>query len=318
MRYSLFESYSKTTPISFSVPDWSEFVANMADLCVQRPANEFTKKRRTPAISPALYVNGGTRSNENVSGWGGWVALDVDNDLLYVSVEDAIAHLNGVGLNHLIYTTTKAKPLHHRFRVMIPLNRELEADEISPVWKAIVQFFAALGPDASCKDVSRIYGAPSFFEPASDGNEDPYSRFEFRFDGSSLDVDAVLRAYVPDVEPEVAPYVAPPVSAARPMASQPKGRKRLPYGSTILHSPVVKPAFVTEYLNLGKGEHHVGLYTFMTKVAGRAKAMGYALDPVTLVTYAQQLDAICPIKTARDRWLRIAAEAENALQFAGL
>jgi hypothetical protein len=318
MRYTLFENYSKTTPLSYSAPDWTEFVANIADLCIQRHANEFTKKRRTPAISPALYENGGTRSNENVSGWGAWVALDVDNDLLYVPVEDAMTHLNGMGLNHLIYTTTKARPLHHRFRVMIPLKRELGADELKPAWKAIVQFFAALGPDASCKDVSRIYGAPSFFEPAADGNNDPYNRFEFRLDGSSLDIDAVLQAYVPDVEPEVAPCVAPPVSAGRPMTSQPKGRKRLPYGSTIHDSPVVNGAFATEYLNLGKGEHHVGLYTFMTKVAGRAKALGYAIDAATLVTYAQQLDAICPTKTARDRWLRIASEAENAIQFAGL
>ncbi len=321
MRYSLFESYVRTAPIVVEVADWSDFVADMADLTEHRKANEHTKKKATPSVSPAVYDNGGTRLNANVTGWGGWAALDVDNDLIYTSIEDAQAAMEAMGLSYLIYTSTKAKPNHHRFRLMFPLTRELDAEEAKTAWKALVQYFAPVGPDASCKDISRIYGAPSFFEPAEDGNTDPYSVFEFKIDGNALNIDEVLAAYVPPSEPSWTPRTPAPSEPSESMDAPsfpfPEARKTIPYGSTIYSSPVVRADFVNEYLNLPKGAHHLGLYTFMARVAGRAKAKGFRLDVNELVAYARQLDGISPIKTANERWTRIRTEAERALRFAG-
>jgi len=318
MKYSLFKNYTDTKPTTHLIRGWDEFVSNMADLCVWRDANEVTKKRHTPAISPAVYENGDMRRNTNVTGWGGWTALDVDNDLMYTPIEDAISVLDEMGLNYLLYSTTKAKPQHHRYRIMMPLSRELEADEISLAWKSIVQFFAIVGPDAACKDTSRIYGVPSFFAPVPDGNEDPHNCFEFRLDGCALDIDWVLAKYVPEPEREHRDPVPVPLNTRATVSrdDHPEARKQIPYGSTIFNSPVVASNFVADYLNLGKGAHHVGLYTFMARVAGRAKAKGYSLDAMTLVEYAREIDGICPIKTNRERWRRISYEAESAIRFA--
>jgi hypothetical protein len=84
------------------LPDWSNFVAAMAEQCLHLAADEVTKKHCTPCISPALYADDNKkRRNENVQGWGGWLALDIDNDgpLLPIHIEDAVQVLDAQGLN---------------------------------------------------------------------------------------------------------------------------------------------------------------------------------------------------------------------------
>ncbi len=72
------------------------------------------------------------------------------------------------------------------------------------------------------------------------------------------------------------------------------------------------------YLALPKGAHHLGLYTFMAKIAGRAKNKGIIITANDLVQYAREMDNLSMVKTAAERWRgKIVEEAERALRFAG-
>jgi hypothetical protein len=218
----------------------------------------------------------------------------------------------------------------HRFRIVLPLSRELAADEIRAVWDATVQFFAVLTPDPSCKDISRLYAAPAFWQPSSreKGNPEPYNAFEFRLDGNALDVDAVLAAYVAPPAPVYTPVISngvvlpqktykPASAALRKARDTLLATKYLPYGHSLYASPVVTSEMIERYMNLPKGAHHVGLYSFMCAVAGRAKAKGLIITAGDLIQYARELDNACHIKTAKERWRSsIKDEAERALRFA--
>ena len=41
--------------------------------------DKYPTKKEAPLISPATYEPNTTRANDNVVGWGGWAALDVDD-----------------------------------------------------------------------------------------------------------------------------------------------------------------------------------------------------------------------------------------------
>lgn len=325
IRYSSFKNYQDRHPVMHCAKEWSDFVANMAELREPRLANNFVKTKETPSISPALYGPRATRGNDNVIGWGAWVALDIDNQgLLRATAEEAARELEERGLNYLIYATTKSAPEAHRFRVVIPTSLELEPAEIRLVWDAIVQSLWSLGPDTACKDLSRIYGAPSDWLPCGWnngewGNDTPHDCFLYKIDGKPLDVAEVLGSYQPEEE-----ALKPPSGALRvpeePLArheGKRRGRpKSLKRGTTLRDSPVIPKGAVTIYLNLPKGEHYLGLYTFMVSVAGRAKALNIEISANDLVHFAKQLDDLSDIKTAKDRWgKKIFDEANRALHF---
>jgi hypothetical protein len=328
IRYSYFSKFSDNTP-AMREATWAEFILRIIEDRIEVPANDKSKKHGTPSISPAIYPEGVTRHKDHVTGWGGWMGLDVDNDgVFYTSMQDAAAIVDGFGIDYLIYGTTKAKPDHHRFRVLFPISRDLDAGEIRTAWDAVIAHFAALGPDPSCKDSSRIYAAPMIWLPAQDGNETPFNEYEFRLEGDVLDIDAVMTAHPPQpivlattASPVIPQTVSPmgQVRAALVAQTSSAGRKAfkpLPSGSSIFASPMVTAEMINDYANAPKGKHHIGLYTFMCAVAGRAKAKGYTITEDDLIDYARQVDAVSPIKTASSRWgSAIRAEARRALQF---
>jgi hypothetical protein len=300
--------------------DWSDFVSAMVDLYDPRGATDYTKKSSTPAISPAIYPDGARRANEHVLGWGGWIGLDIDNDgPIWTTVDDVVAALEAVPCDYLIYTTMKATPSRHRLRVIFPLSRELGRDEVEACWAAVCRMFNGLGPDPSCKDLSRIYTAPSLWQPRNDGNGDPFNEFRFRIDGDVLDIDAVLAAYPPPVVSAPSPVIrrASTVSIDPPRPIPREGKKALPADCSIYASPVVTASMIEDYVNAPKGTHHTGLYRFMTRVVGRAVAKGYSITADDLIALAQEVDDASPIKTNPSRWSRIRYEAERALQFCG-
>lgn len=315
--YSQFECYTKTISTMHEVADWSEFVLAMAALTEPRDATDRVKKYGTPAISPAVYPPGAQRGNDKVLSWGGWVALDVDNDLLNVPADESVQILRNSGMNFLVYGSTKCRADVNRYRIIMPLNRHLESAEAQLVWKAVTQAFSFLGPDSSCKDISRIYGAPSHWLAHPDGNKNPFNIFEFNIDGEAIDVDAVLATYEPPAAPEMAPYVAPEPSAQpAPWVTTTTTRlKQLPSGHSLFNSPVVASEYASDYFALGKGEHHPGMFRFMTRVIGRAKAKGFEVTEADIFQYCRELDTHSPIKTSSERWSRMPYEISRAFAF---
>lgn len=316
IQYSLYSRFTSNEPTMKSAPDFSEFVLQMAELTTDRLANDRTKRSSTPAISPAIYAPGTVRSDVNVLGWGAWVAMDVDNasDFLPpVRVEDTKAMLDQLGLCYLLYGSTKSTLAKPRYRVVLPTTREIAKDEYRAVWDALVQTFSNLGPDPACKDASRIYGGPSVWVAAKDGNTAPFNIFEFNIEGREIDVDLLLETYEPPPEDE-----RPPLAAFVPTYAEYTGRVRaLKGGTSLTDSPVVSSDAIEAYLNLQKGDHHQGMYSFMCSVIGRAKSKGFEITDDEVAQYCRQLDSICTVHTSKERWSRIGYEIARARRFVG-
>ena len=56
--------------------DFSEFENVLYKLA---KSDKYPTKHDAPLISPAIYKPNMTRANDNVTGWGGWAALDIDD-----------------------------------------------------------------------------------------------------------------------------------------------------------------------------------------------------------------------------------------------
>lgn len=293
--FSLFTHSLDNAPQMVST-NWSGFLEFLGECSKQpRPATKQHKLFSTPAISPAVYEPGASRANANVSAWGGWVAIDVDDGM---SAEHAISLV--APLNHVVYGSTSSTVEHNKFRVGVQVDGPIPRDDIPAAWLGLSHLFPGL--DTQCKDLARIYYVPAAWQPDVD-NRAPYAIWHARADGAVLPV-ADLISMIPD---DVArPTVAPPAPfiAALP--------------GTMLTSvdAIIRQEFVDAYTSLPKGEHHVGLYKFMCAVAAEAVYRGVALTPADLVQASRIADAACLVKTARGRWSRMTGEAARALSWA--
>lgn len=290
------------------VDDFSDFVAELADMRVQATANEITKQRQM-MISPAIYTTP-IRSNDNVVGWGRWLAYDIDNTgPIPVAVDEILAWASP--FNHVVYNSMQSTASCPRLRLILETSRELLVDEIKPVWNAVRKQLDGLGVDDQCKDISRIYVAPMLWLPCDDGvkksNPDPENIFEFQIDSGVIEIDNLTID-----TPPMNQLVNVPIQPTRP--SKPTRLKQM-RSIVLFDNPCVTSEMIDWYLGLAAGQHHGGLYTFMTKIAGRAKALGYDITADDLVSFARQMDQLSSVKTASSRWARIKTEAERALKF---
>lgn len=318
--YSYFSNCLDIHPAQY-LTTWPDFARDLAAEQSPRHADDRTKKYATPLISPAAYDLGTRRKDVNVIGWGGWMGLDIDNDgMIYTPFEMAVTEIETLGVNAMIYTTTKATAACHRFRILLHLSRDLSPEEIKSHHAAVCRMFDKFAPDPSCKDISRIYTAPSTWTPSEAGNTEPVNMFWSRTDGVPLDIDAVLADHPPEASAPLPQSFPPSWNGAivgpaieKVANDRPATLRPLPLGRSILKSPVVTANMVEEYINGPKGSHHVGLYRFMTRVAARAAVMEFEISVDDLVGFAREVDAVSPIKTSAERWSRIHAEAERAL-----
>ncbi|WP_115746954.1 hypothetical protein [Escherichia coli] len=277
---------------NYSVEDWSEFCTYIeAWSTLDQP-----EKKRAPLISPAFYDNVVYRKNENVSGWS-FLALDFD-DATDITPEIAHQELTDMGWQHAIYTTASSTEDNPKFRLFIPFARVVEPHEMDDVWASAFQMWGSL-TDAQCKDKSRGYYIPGVYPGA-------VNKCYLMRDGEAMSVEWLLASFPPPPPPTIAPVIH---------AKRATGPLSFVSWTGLHDCPLVKPAWVTEYTNLGSGgdQHYKVLYQFMIKVAGKAVRDGISLTPSELASLARQLDA------AKDsRWYKQGRNFETEAQRAML
>lgn len=172
---------------------------------------EYKRKEDAPLISPATYVtddnvdqhpdaikeSGKTgkeppwyhRKNRNVVDWGGWAALDVDDQKFEEDLKsDMDARFSGH--KYICYSTASSTTSRPKFRLAFPLTRRVAAEEIRAFWFAMVSA-SGLSADTQCKDFSRMYYVPATYKVQKDTNN-----FIFSGSGSKpLDVDDLIRTF---------------------------------------------------------------------------------------------------------------------------
>lgn len=121
------------------------------------------RKDKTSAylMSPASYIQGTTRKNDNVISWGGWCAVDVDE---YDGSLDNFLSQHSTK-RYVCYSTASSTKETPKFRLVFPLSRTVEREEIKHFWFALNTELGEMG-DIQTKDLSRMYYIPGKYANA--------------------------------------------------------------------------------------------------------------------------------------------------------
>ena len=122
-------------------------------------------KRDAELISPAVYTSNTTRANKNVLTWAGWCAVDIDDIDVEGELEPYVRNLIP-GWRFCCYSTASSRPDKPKFRLVLPLSRDVEANEIRHFWYALQSELNDAG-DKQCKDFSRMYYIPATYADAN-------------------------------------------------------------------------------------------------------------------------------------------------------
>ena len=166
---TLFESLFDTkTDKQISLPDFEHFEQVLYNLS-KKPRKG---KKDAELMSPAVYLPGTTRKNDNVTAWGGWCAVDVDDyqgDISDYKVSDYY---------YVCYSTASSTVEQPKFRLVFPLTKSISKDKIKHFWFAINKELGEVG-DIQTKDLSRMYYIPGKYKDANN--------FIFTNDGPKVD-----------------------------------------------------------------------------------------------------------------------------------
>ena len=153
----LFESLFDTkTDKQISLPDFEHFEQVLYNLA-KKPRKG---KKDAELMSPAVYLPGTTRKNDNVTAWGGWCAVDVDDyqgDISDYKVSDYY---------YVCYSTASSTDEQPKFRLVFPLTKSISKDKIKHFWFAINKELGEVG-DIQTKDLSRMYYIPGKYKDAN-------------------------------------------------------------------------------------------------------------------------------------------------------
>ena len=157
MNYSLtlFKSiFDNKTQKRMDFTSYHQFEQLLFDLAQQKRED----KKSAPLISPATYVEDTTRANDNVLGWAGWCAVDVDEHVFDGDLEKELIDAYGKW-NHVIYSTASSTKEHPKFRIVFPLTVHLPAEKIKHFWYALNKELGDIG-DPQTKDLSTYVLCP--------------------------------------------------------------------------------------------------------------------------------------------------------------
>ena len=153
--------------------DWQGFKALLYELSKQK----LESKEQAQLISPATYHPDTTRANRNVVDWGGWCAVDVDDHKFEGDLKNELVARHSQ-FSFVCYSTASSREDHPKFRLVFPLTKRVEADNIRAFWYALNTELGSIG-DKQTKDYSRMYYIPGTYNSA----------FNFIFDHVGVPID---------------------------------------------------------------------------------------------------------------------------------
>lgn len=291
-------AYDNRTDKSMNLNTWEDLVDLLRGLSEQKRKG----KEDAVLISPAVYLPGTTRSNKNVTEWGKWCAVDVDE--YKGEIYDIIDHFHG--FNTVLYSTASSTHTQIKFRIVFDLARRLRADELRHFWYSVNCWLEDLG-DPQTKDSSRMYYVPGLYEGANN--------FFYYTDGRPLDVDYLLKKY-PYVERTGNSFLDKlPENVRKEVIEHRKGALTNTdiTWTGYLDCPFVPNKMVMEYKSIsGTGWYH-GLYRIMVAIASNAIRDKYPIRADQIATLCRQIDA------ESGGWYKnrpLEREADSAIQWA--
>ena len=122
-------------------------------------SSKYPTKSKAPLISPATYLPDTTRANDNVVAWGGFGIIDVDD--FQGDIKDIESKYERY--KYLCYSTASSSISHPKFRLVFPLTKWIQKENIKHFWYALNKEIGDIA-DAQTKDLSRMYYIPSKYK----------------------------------------------------------------------------------------------------------------------------------------------------------
>ena len=274
--------------------DYDSFDEFEAVLFKLSESTKYPTKKDAPLISPAIYKKDATRCNDGVVAWAGWCAVDVDVE---VNEEPWNKYY------HIKYSTASSTVELPKFRLVFPLTRYVNKEEIKHFWFALNKELGEIG-DAQTKDLSRMYYIPAKYEGAHN--------FIYRNKGKLLDPSMLMEQHRYVVQDGSFFDKLPPAIRQGLMDHRKNQLNNKNYTWTgYKDCPFVNQKKIEEYKRLNDGWYYA-LYQLMVSIAGNAIAKGYPITAKEVEYIIRDLDAECGnwyLKRPIDK------EAERAIEF---
>jgi hypothetical protein len=261
---------------------------------------KYQKKTDAPLISPATYKTGTTRANANVTAWGGFGIVDVDD------YEGSIENIHDKYSNYkyVCYSTASSTKEHPKFRLVFPLTEQVPADKIKHFWHALNKEIGDIA-DAQTKDLSRMYYVPSKYK-------DAYN-FIFTHDGELMDPKVLMEKHRYVVKSDSF-FDRLPEAIKKGLLEHKKNQlNNTNYSWTGYEDcPFVNKKQVEDYKAITGGGWYLQMYKIMVSTAGNAMQRGYPITAREIAWICQDLD------NQTGSWYGkrdMVKEAERAIEF---
>ena len=241
-------------------------------------SDKYQKKADAPLISPAIYQVGTTRANANVTGWGGFGIVDVDD--YEGSIEDI--HEKYSEYKYVCYSTASSTKEHPKFRLVFPLTEYVEADKIKHFWFALNKEIGDIA-DAQTKDLSRMYYVPSRYKGSYN--------FIFSHDGVTMDPNKLMEQHR-YVVPNESFFDKLPDAIKEGLIQHRKERLNNTDFSWTGYKdcPFVNQKQISDYKSITGSGWYLQMYKIMVSTAGNAMQRGYPISAKEIAWIWSDLD----------------------------
>ena len=266
---------------------------------------ELNGKQDAELITPAVFVPGTNRSNKTVTAWAGWAAVDVDDHTFEGNLEDELRSRYG-DWSFICYSTASSTESRPKFRLVFPLTRSVQQEQIKHFWFALNSELDAIG-DRQTKDLSRMYYIPANYAGAYN--------FIFSNSGVPLDPDYLCAKWRYDEKNDAASFIDRLPDAWREQIVE--YRKSQLNNTNVVWSgyhdcPFWPKKLAAEYQTIQGSGWYRKMYQIMIATAGGAIKLGY---PIT----AKQIEDLCrQFDNDTGKWYEnrpLYREADNALEY---
>ena len=303
MNYSLtlFKSiFDNKTEKRMNFTSYHQFERLLFDLAQQKRED----KKSAPLISPATYKENTTRANDNVLGWAGWCAVDVDEHVFDGNLEQELLDRYGKW-NHVVYSTASSTREHPKFRIVFPLTIHVPKEKIKHFWFALNKELGDIG-DPQTKDLSRMYYVPGKYK-------DAYNFIFNNFNGVDMNPYEIMSKH-DYVERSGSLIDNLPKEIRKQVLAHRKSEMTNTNvsWSNYRDCPFVNKKLVKEYNEITDTGWYTKMYSIMVSIAGNAIRKKY---PIT----AQEITTLCKeIDYENGNWYKsrpFDKEADRAIEF---
>ena len=261
-------------------------------------------KKDAPLMSPACYKPDTTRKNDNVTMWSSWCAVDVDDFKFEGDLNDALNNKFN-SYRFICYSTASSTQSLPKFRLVVPLTKNVQAEKIRHFWFALQTELGDLG-DKQTKDLSRMYYIPAKYDAAFN--------FIFSHAGNFIDPDTLMNKHPYREKSGNSFFDRLPEDMKKEIIEHRKSKldNSNVNWSSYKNCPFFPKQMVTEYKMINNTGWYHKMYQIMVATAGNAIKNKYPITAQEITTLCRELD----IDTGN--WYKsrpMEKEADRALEY---